>query len=105
MRRFIFFMLISTVCLCTQGQTKATVSGRIFDKTSGESLPFATIILMTENIQDTLTGVLSERVGLFLRESKRETISSPVHILDLPPRVCQYWWECLIPDTILAGSN
>ena len=74
-------------------QQDATISGRIFEKDSGESLSYATIVLNTADNQTMTTGALSDETGRFTLEGIKkgryqvvcsfvgyETISTPILI-------------------------
>lgn len=47
-------------------QEQATVSGRVFDKSTGEPLPYTTVTLNLEGDQNMFTGVIAGEDGRFV---------------------------------------
>ena len=52
-----------------QGQSpRATISGRILDQSTGEPLPFASVVIKNESTGETVTGALTDEQGRFTVE-------------------------------------
>jgi len=86
------FLLFLSGIQCQMIMSQATLAGRIVNKTSGEPLPYATIVLKKDSIT-ALTGILSDSTGYFVFEGIRpgdyllscsfigfKTINKAIHI-------------------------
>lgn len=68
MLRNCLFLFITQLYIFGVAQSNATISGRLFDNSNDQFLPYATIVLNTDDSLRMVSGALSDAAGRFVME-------------------------------------